>query len=119
MRINIGLGLIVLGLPGQIIASECCLSSPRVASLESSVWEDSRWISAKEAPAYDGPVKDGMKAAPGTSLYHSGLTLRELHAEDFEVVDTDVIQELVASDHRPIYVDIKPRKKTVLGETHD
>ena len=33
------------------------------------------------------------------------------HAKDFEVVDTDVIQECVASDHRPIYVDIKIRKQ--------
>lgn len=29
------------------------------------------------------------------------------HAKDFEVEGTDVIQELVASDHRPIYVDVK------------
>ena len=33
------------------------------------------------------------------------------HAKDFEVVATDVIQELVASDHRPIYVDIKTSKQ--------
>lgn len=33
------------------------------------------------------------------------------HAKDFEVVGTDVIQELVASDHRPIYVDIKKSKQ--------
>ena len=32
------------------------------------------------------------------------------HAKDFDVVDTDVIQELVASDHRPIFVDIKRNK---------
>ena len=33
------------------------------------------------------------------------------HAKDFEVVATDVIQELVVSDHRPIYVDLKPSKQ--------
>ena len=32
------------------------------------------------------------------------------HAKDFDVVDTDVIQEYVASDHRPIYVDVRIRK---------
>ena len=34
------------------------------------------------------------------------------HAKDFEVVAADVIQELVASDHRPIYVDFKTRKQS-------
>ena len=33
------------------------------------------------------------------------------HAKDFEVVSTDVIQETVASDHRPIFVDVKRSKQ--------
>ena len=34
------------------------------------------------------------------------------HAKDFEVVNTDVIQETVASDHRPIFADIRMVKQT-------
>ena len=43
--------------------------SPRIESLNASVWECSQWLSAKDAPVYDGAVADGSKAAPGTSWF--------------------------------------------------
>ena len=43
--------------------------SPRVEALDASAWASSQWLSAKDAPVYDGAVKDGSKAAPGTSWF--------------------------------------------------
>lgn len=48
--------------------------SPRVAALDSSAWKVSQWLSAKDAPVYDGPVRDGTKAAPGTSWFVRTMT---------------------------------------------
>ena len=48
-------------------------NSPRVGALDASVWKDSQWLSAKDAPVFDGAVVDGMKAAPGTSWFVSEI----------------------------------------------
>ena len=47
--------------------------SPRVEALDASAWKGSQWLSAKDAPVYDGAVSDGMKAAPGTSWFVSEI----------------------------------------------
>ena len=45
------------------------LLSPRTAALDKSAWDCSRWLSAKDAPVYDGAVGDGARAAEGTSWF--------------------------------------------------
>ena len=49
------------------------MKSPRVEALDASAWKDSQWLSAKDAPVYDGPVVSGAKAAPGTSWFVSEI----------------------------------------------
>lgn len=49
-------------------------NSPRVGAWDSSVWQDSQWLSAKDAPTYDGEVSDGKKSAPGTSWFVNEIT---------------------------------------------
>ena len=39
------------------------------------------------------------------------VAVDKAHAKDFVVADAQVVPELVVSDHRPIYVDIKSRSK--------
>ena len=41
----------------------------RVAALEDSAWKESGWISAKDAPVFDEEVKEGSRAADGTSWF--------------------------------------------------
>ena len=53
-------------------ASDCPrVNSPRVEALDASVWADAQWLSAADAPVYDGPVRSGMNCAPGTSWFVS------------------------------------------------
>ena len=49
------------------------MNSPRVGSLDASAWECSQWLSAKDAPVYDGAAVDGSKAATGTSWFVSEI----------------------------------------------
>ncbi|MBQ3808637.1 MAG: family 78 glycoside hydrolase catalytic domain [Kiritimatiellae bacterium] len=43
--------------------------SKRVDALDSSLWEQSEWISVADAPVFSGQVKDGARAADGTSWF--------------------------------------------------
>lgn len=49
---------------------ECSrMGSPRVQALEDKAWESSQWLSVKDAPVFEGIVKDGSRAADGTSWF--------------------------------------------------
>lgn len=41
----------------------------RVPALPDSAWNESEWISAKDAPVFDGEVTEGTRAADGTSWF--------------------------------------------------
>ena len=43
--------------------------SKRVDALDSSLWAQSEWISVSDAPVFTGQVKDGARAADGTSWF--------------------------------------------------
>ena len=47
--------------------------SPRVGALDASAWSCSQWISAKDAPTFDGEVLGNSRAADGTSWFAFGL----------------------------------------------
>ena len=53
-------------------------ASPRVEALAPSAWEGSEWLSVKDAPVVTGEVRDGVRAADGTSWF---LTEIENEAE--------------------------------------
>ncbi len=42
---------------------------PRVDTLDAKLWEKSEWISAPDAPVFDGKIKNGARAADGTSWF--------------------------------------------------
>ncbi len=56
-----------------VCAAECCtagnLECPHVAALDSGLWEKSEWISAADAPVFDGKVQNGARAADGASWF--------------------------------------------------
>jgi len=41
----------------------------RVGALDAQAWDCSKWISAKDAPVFEGKVFDGVRAADGTSWF--------------------------------------------------
>ena len=45
-----------------------------VGALDAEKWSCSEWISAKDAPVFDGKVVDGLRAADGTSWFLFTLT---------------------------------------------
>ena len=47
----------------------CDPESKRVEALDSSLWEQSEWISVADAPVFAGQSKDGARAADGTSWF--------------------------------------------------
>ena len=47
----------------------CEPKSKRVEALDSSLWEQSEWISVADAPVFAGQVNDGARAADGTSWF--------------------------------------------------
>ena len=47
----------------------CDPQARRVEALDAKLWERSEWISAVDAPVFDGQVKDGARAADGTSWF--------------------------------------------------
>ena len=46
----------------------------RTGALDARDWDCSEWISAKDAPVFDGKVVDGSRAADGTSWFVFTLT---------------------------------------------
>ena len=58
-------------LVGGLLMAGCepCRLGHRVAALEDSAWKESVWISAKDAPVFDEEVKEGSRAADGTSWF--------------------------------------------------
>ena len=71
-KLSISVALVAVVLSG--CDPECSRKdSPRVEALDASAWKVSQWLSAKDAPVYDGAVADGMKAAPGTSWFVSEI----------------------------------------------
>jgi alpha-L-rhamnosidase len=47
----------------------CDPESKRIDALDSSLWEQSEWISVADAPVFTDQVKDGARAADGTSWF--------------------------------------------------
>ena len=47
----------------------CEPASKRVDALDSSLWEQSEWISVADAPVFTGQPRDGARAADGTSWF--------------------------------------------------
>ena len=77
MKVNMKKSIMMVAVHGvvlMVVLSGCDpersrKDSPRVEALAESVWQSSQWLSAKDAPVYDGAVADGAKAAPGTSWF--------------------------------------------------
>ena len=47
----------------------CDPEGTRVKALDAALWSESEWISAVDAPVFDGKVKDGARAADGASWF--------------------------------------------------
>ena len=60
---------------GTVVAASAAfaanLPSPlvKVDALDAKLWEQSEWISAADAPVFDGQCRDGARAADGTSWF--------------------------------------------------
>ena len=98
-------------------------ASPRVEALEASAWTNSQWLSAKDAPVYDGAVADGSKAAPGTSWFLSEIAnADEVVSVRWMTAGLGVYEVYV--NGRPVGCDfLKPgfthREKTKYAFTYD
>ena len=44
-------------------------NAPRIGALDASLWRESQWISAADAPVFDGNVVGNSRAADGTSWF--------------------------------------------------
>ena len=51
------------------VMSGCDPKGERVDALDASLWSGSEWISAVDAPVFDGKSKDGARAADGASWF--------------------------------------------------
>ena len=47
----------------------CEEQGKKIASLDPALWSESEWISAADAPVFNGKVKDGERAADGASWF--------------------------------------------------
>ena len=64
----------VCGLACGLFANDSASSAQAAAALDASAWKCSKWISAADAPVFDGKVTGDSRAADGTSWFSQTLT---------------------------------------------
>ncbi len=61
--------LAVVACAGVLVLAGCDEKGNRIEALDASLWNESEWISAVDAPVYAGKVEDGARAADGASWF--------------------------------------------------
>ena len=65
--------LAVVACAGVLALAGCDEKGDKIEALDASLWNESEWISAVDAPVYAGKVKDGARAADGASWFVRGI----------------------------------------------
>ena len=61
--------LAVVACAGVLALAGCDEKGNKIEALDASLWNESEWISAVDAPVYAGKVEDGARAADGASWF--------------------------------------------------
>ena len=136
MKRLIGFALSVCGLVCGLFANDSSAAVRAVAAPDASAWKCSKWISAADAPVFEGKVVGGSRAADGTSWFSqtltnaaevasarwmtAGLGVYELYVNG-RVVGSDILEPGFTHSRKTKYAftyDVTPLFKTKPGEVN-